>query len=117
VSFDGLEIEARAAARRRVEEIKAFYVHLFVFVLVIALLIAVNVLFSDVWWVQWVVLGWGTGVAAHAFAVFGLASWEDRKIEEITQRLRTGAAATDAVRRQPDTVRERSADEHSERHN
>lgn len=88
---DNLHTEARAAARKRVEEIKALYIHLFVYALVIALLSLLNVLYGDGWWVQWVLLGWGIGVLAHAFAVIGLAGWEQRKAEEIARRLEAKA--------------------------
>ena len=51
------------------------------------------------WWAQWPVLGWGAGVAGHAFFVFSTVSilgreWEERKIKEHLERERaksTGA--------------------------
>lgn len=79
------------AARRRVAEIEGFFVHLAVFVLVIALLTGVNIYTGDQWWVQWVVLGWGIGVAAHGLALFAtkpqfIANWERRKFREFVRR-------------------------------
>ena len=75
-------------ARRRVKAIKGFYVHVSIFLLVVAFLFVVNVMTPGLWWVEWVFLGWGIGVLAHAIAVFGLASWldsdwEEKKVREI----------------------------------
>ena len=82
------EAERRERAIRRVAAIKGFYVHFAVYLVVIAGLIVVDALTGSNWWVQWVILGWGIGVAAHAVAVFGRASkyvsdWEDRKIKQL----------------------------------
>jgi hypothetical protein len=75
-------------ARSRVRTIKGFYVHVLVFVLVMALLLVINVATSRAWWVQWPFLGWGIGLVAHAAAVFGLAGWlgsewEEQKIKDL----------------------------------
>jgi fatty acid desaturase len=81
--------DARLAyARRRVEAIKGFYVHLFVFALVVLGLAVLNFAAGGPWWVLWVFGGWGIGVLAHAFAVFGrapkaIAAWEERKIRQM----------------------------------
>jgi 2TM domain len=79
--------EARlAAARRRVAALKAFYIHLGVFVLVLAGLLILNSLTGGPWWVVWVFLGWGAGVLAHGLALSArgsraIAAWEKRKLE------------------------------------
>jgi fatty acid desaturase len=75
-------------AKRRLAAIKGFYIHLAVFVLVLAGLLAVNLATGRDWWVHWVVLGWGIGVVAHAVAVFGgasraVAEWERRKLRQL----------------------------------
>jgi hypothetical protein len=74
-------------ARRRVAALKGFYIHLAVFVAVLVALVAINVATGRPWWVIWVFLGWGIGVAAHALAVLGrtqraVAAWEERKTRE-----------------------------------
>jgi hypothetical protein len=87
------EHEKAAKAARQVEAITGFYIHLVVFVLVIVLLLVVNRLATpDVWWVQWVFLGWGAGVLAHALAVFGrtpafITNWQLRKIKALKDRM------------------------------
>jgi fatty acid desaturase len=75
-------------ARRQVAAIKGFYIHLFIFVLVMLGLGAINFAVGRPWWVLWVLLGWGIGVLAHALTVFGRASkriadWEERKIRQL----------------------------------
>jgi fatty acid desaturase len=78
-------------AKRRVKAIKGFYVHVFVFVLVMAILLVVDVVQvanGGVWWVQWPLLGWGAAIVVHAAVVFGLAGWmgpdwEEAKIKEL----------------------------------
>jgi hypothetical protein len=82
--------ERLAEARRRVAAIKGFYIHLIVFVAVIVSLALLNAASGDPWWVQWVFLGWGIGVLAHALAVFGRGSklvseWEKRKIKKLLE--------------------------------
>ena len=86
------EQEKLAYARQRVDSMFGFYIHAAVFVAVIAILSAVNVLSSSQWWVQWPFLGWGVGLAAHALIVFGrtprfVQQWQERKIDEIKNSL------------------------------
>ena len=78
-------------AKRRVAALKGFYVHLAVFTLVLAGLLVVDVATGPDWWMQWVALGWGIGVIAHALAVFGqgsrlIADWEARKLQQLMQQ-------------------------------
>jgi fatty acid desaturase len=77
----------RERAKRRLAAIKGFYIHLFVFVLVVGSLALINALIGGPWWVLGVFLGWGIGVLAHAIAVMGhrsksLAAWEERKLKQ-----------------------------------
>ena len=86
------EHEKLAQAKRQVEAITGFYIHLAAFAVVMVILLAVNVFASKGWWVHWAFLGWGVGVAGHALAVFGEApafirQWQSRKVEEIRKKL------------------------------
>ena len=79
------------AAQQRVAEIEAFYIHLLSYILVVALLAVINIYTGDEWWVQWVVIGWGIGVVAHALALFAtrprfVVAWERRKFRELVRR-------------------------------
>lgn len=79
-------------AQKRAEEIKGFYIHLGVFVIVNAALFTINMLSSpDTLWFYWPLLGWGIGVSIHAFALLIEGrllgpEWEERKVQEILQR-------------------------------
>ena len=78
-------------AKRIVKSIKGFYLHLLVFVLVMTFLVVINAVSGGRWWVQWLLIGWGFGVAAHAASVFGPGGWlgpdwEARKIKQIMDR-------------------------------
>lgn len=59
----------QALAREQVRAISGFYNHFIAFASVIAVLVCINLAMGD-FWVHWVVLGWGIGIAAHAYAVF-----------------------------------------------
>lgn len=54
----------------RDKAINGFYTHFIVFLAVIAGLAIINLVTGDNLWVQWVVLGWGIGIAFHAYQVF-----------------------------------------------
>ena len=79
--------ERLARARRRLAALKAFYVHIFIFALVLAALTVINAAVGGPWWVLWVLLGWGIGILAHGLTVFGqssraIADWEERKLRQ-----------------------------------
>lgn len=79
--------ERLAQAKRRVAALKGFYIHLFVFAMVLAGLTIINLATGGPWWVLWVLFGWGIGVIAHALTVFGrtsrlVADWEERKLRQ-----------------------------------
>ena len=77
-------------AKKRVAEIKGFYQHLTAYLVINAVLFAINVLTSPgYYWFFWPLLGWGIGVALHGLATFGGIwgkSWEERKIREIMEK-------------------------------
>jgi len=79
-------------ARRRVEAVRGFYVHLVVYLIVNAGLFLINMLTSPgTLWFYWPLIGWGIGVAAHAFSVFGAGKWlgpewEEREIRKILDK-------------------------------
>jgi hypothetical protein len=76
-----------------VEEIKAFYSHLTVYILVNMGIAALNY-YHDQWDVVWFIVplvGWGIGLVGHAIGTFGSnpftnKNWENRKIQEIMEK-------------------------------
>jgi hypothetical protein len=89
---NGDRSELLERAKKRVEEIRGFYVHLGVYVIVNGSLFALNMITSpDTLWFYWPLLGWGIGLALHAFAMVTEnhllgPQWEDRKVHDIVER-------------------------------
>ncbi len=85
--------EAYQSAKKRVEAKMGFYTHLSVYVAVIALLAAIDLLYSPgTIWFHWPMLGWGSAVVIHAFVVFvlpGRFGVTDRMIEKEMNKSRT----------------------------
>jgi len=69
---------------------RGFAVHLFAYVAVIVLLLVINLTVTpNRWWFYWVALGWGAGIALHAWLAFG----RSRKGSEDRQRPKRKAPA------------------------
>ena len=79
-------------AKMRIEAIKAFYIHVGIYIIVNAVLVAINLYDDDdVYWSLLAILGWGIGLAIHALSVFGPVSnlmmkWEQRKIAQLMHK-------------------------------
>lgn len=78
--------------RRRVREIRGFYLHLTVFIAINALLHVINfVTAPGVYWAYWPLIGWGIGLLAHGLAIYRWMpffgkDWEERKIRELMDK-------------------------------
>jgi hypothetical protein len=86
----GQEQQRYERARARVQEIRGFYIHATVYVLVNIGLFVINLLVGGAWWFYWPLLGWGIGLVAHAVGVFVFGGrgpwgedWEERKTREM----------------------------------
>jgi hypothetical protein len=81
-------------AKRHVAALRAFYLHLAVYVLVNVFLFLINILTSPrSLWFYWPLLGWGIAIVAQAVSVFGFGGrgwlgqdWEERKVRELMDR-------------------------------
>jgi len=86
------EEEKYIRAKKKVDNLKGFYSNLLAYVLVIPFLIFINLKTSPGHqWFWWPMLGWGVGIAFHAFGVFGHnivlgKDWEERKIKEMMDK-------------------------------
>jgi hypothetical protein len=80
-------------AKKRVEEIRGFFIHIFIYVVVNIGLFLLNIIASpNELWFYWPLFGWGFGVLAHGISVFGLGGllgkeWEERKIKQIMEKM------------------------------
>lgn len=79
------EYKAYKKAKKRVKEIKGFYTNLISYCIIIPFLIFINLYTgSGSHWFWFPALGWGIGLASHAFQVFGIGeSWQEKKIRKI----------------------------------
>lgn len=66
----------------RDKAINGFYTHFVVFLSVIFGLALINLVSGDSFWIQWVVLGWGIGIAFHAFMIFVRRPQQEQKMRE-----------------------------------
>lgn len=75
-------------AKKKVEELKGFYIHLAIYCVMVPVFIYLNLISTDFPWALFPILGWGWGVLGHAAETFGWnpifnKKWEARKIEEL----------------------------------
>lgn len=69
---DSIERSTTRRVHRRI-----FYIHAAVFVVVMTMLYAINYLnrqYGAEWWILWPLIGWGGGLAIHAFFTFFLGA-------------------------------------------
>lgn len=91
------ENEKYLKAKKRVDEIKGFYIHLTVFLVVMAIIIVINVATfaagrsdNEGWsfWFLYPFAFWGFAVLMHGLRTFvfgSRSSWQKRKIKEVMQ--------------------------------
>ncbi|MES5955703.1 2TM domain-containing protein [Bacillus fungorum] len=78
-------------AKKRVENLKAFYIHLTVYILINLMLFFINISSdSSKLWFLYPLGGWGIGIVIHGlttfpFGIFG-KEWEERKIKEYMEK-------------------------------
>jgi hypothetical protein len=75
-------------AKKKAKDIRGFYINLTLYCLVIPILITINLTYvPEIQWFWFSMLGWGTGIVAHAMEVFGWhpflgKDWEERKLKQ-----------------------------------
>lgn len=79
-------------AKKKVEEIKAFYGNLASYIVVITGLAILNIItYPEHLWFIYPAVGWGIGVMMHAFKAFDYMpflnnDWEERKVKELMEK-------------------------------
>ena len=79
-------------AKKRVENLKGFYIHFAVYLLMLPVFIFLNYISGTGFpWALFPVVGWGIGVASHASETFNYnpffgKSWEERKIRQLMEK-------------------------------
>lgn len=72
-----------AMESERDKAINGFYTHFSIFLAVIAGLAIINLIEGERFWVQWVVVGWGVGLAFHAYKTFIVRPREEQAKHEL----------------------------------
>ena len=86
------ENEKYQRAKARVDELKGFYTHLIMYVLVNIFLMILNFMTApDDLWFYWPMMGWGIGLVWHFMGVFVVGrafgkTWEEKKIRELMEK-------------------------------
>ncbi len=84
--------EKYAQALKRVKARKSFYINIVNYLIINVLLFVINYITDPGhWWFYWVTIGWGVGLAFHAFSVFGVSErfgddWEKKKVQEMMDK-------------------------------
>jgi hypothetical protein len=88
--MDGTNEDLRNAAVERLKKKREFYQHLLAYVLVNAFLVGLWALVSDggFFWPVFSILGWGIGLAFHAWETFSWPAFSEEKIRREMDKLR-----------------------------
>lgn len=93
--------EREEAARRYVEQVRAFSIHACMYAVGMLIMFAVNLLTNlsagiagegAAWWSAWALLGWGIGVVVHGLVVrlnrptLSPSAWEQRQVDKLLGR-------------------------------
>ncbi|MEZ4875914.1 MAG: 2TM domain-containing protein [Flavobacteriaceae bacterium] len=78
-------------AKKHVEQLKGFYVHFTIYLIMVPVFIVLNLKTTDFPWAIFPIVGWGMGVIGHAMEVFHWnpflgKNWEERKIRELMDK-------------------------------
>ena len=85
-------VKAHERARRGVNEIRSFYNHLIVFIMINIFLAIINIVTSPrEWWFYWITVFWGFGLVWHGTSLYMKQrvfskEWEDREIKEYVEK-------------------------------
>ncbi len=78
-------------AKKHVEDLKGFYVHFSIYLIMVPVFIYLNIQSTGFPWALFPIVGWGFGIAGHAMEVFNYnpllgKDWEERKIRELMRK-------------------------------
>jgi hypothetical protein len=79
-------------ARKKVKDIKSFYINLTCYCIVIPVLIFINLYFTPhYYWFFFSMIGWGSGLLIHGLSAFGYMpfmsrEWEEKKLKQFMEQ-------------------------------
>ncbi|TVZ51583.1 histidine kinase [Dokdonia sp. Hel_I_53] len=85
-----LEDKRYQRAKKKVEDLKGFYIHFTIYCIMVPVFIYLNARSTSFPWAVFPILGWGWGVVGHASETFGWnpifdKKWEKRKIQKLME--------------------------------
>jgi hypothetical protein len=86
------DIEKYKRAKERLEELKGFYIHGIIYILVNLAMAIFNIISTpDYYWFFFPLIGWGIGLVIHALSVYANgklfgANWEEKKIRQLMDK-------------------------------
>lgn len=89
---DYIQLSQYERAKKKVKDIRAFYMNLMCYCIVIPALIYINLTFSpEFHWFWFSAAGWGVGVLVHGLSAFNFVpflgyDWQERKIQELMEK-------------------------------
>lgn len=83
------DLDLRRRAEAEVEKKHDLAMNAILYVVVNIILVAIWTLSGGPFWPIWVIGGWGIGLAAHAYSVYGRGPTPEDKIAREMDRLRT----------------------------
>lgn len=92
-------------ALRKAREIRAFYINLLAYCVVIPTLVYINLTYNpEYYWFLFSMLGWGTGLLLHAVAAFDYnpllgKKWEEKKLAELIEKEREKQSAYQKIKK------------------
>jgi hypothetical protein len=87
----GNELELRQQAISRVRKKRDFRAHVRVYVAVNLILVGIWAVSGGIFWPIFPMLGWGIGVAANAWSVYGRRPINDEEIRREMERMLSGS--------------------------
>lgn len=78
-------------AKKHVEELKGFYIHFAIYLIMVPVFIFLNFKSQGFPWAFFPIVGWGAGVSGHAMEVFNYnpflgKNWEEKKIRDLMNK-------------------------------
>ena len=80
-----------ARAKEHIENLKGFYIHFSIYLIMVPVFIFLNFRSTDFPWALFPIFGWGFGVAGHAMETFDYnpflgKNWEEKKMREFMEK-------------------------------
>ncbi|BBL61082.1 MAG: 2TM domain-containing protein [Methanobrevibacter arboriphilus] len=87
--MENYDDKAYKRAKKRVDDVKGFYIHLVTYIIINFFLFIINLIFTPgTWWFLFPLIFWGIGLIFHFLGIFVFENkllgkeWEEKKIKK-----------------------------------